>query len=103
MLGLVSSDLGRPIPRLKLKIDAAQLEDMMMNVIHEVQPRQAQVQDQEGKWLILRITPYRTLDNRIDGAVLTILDRIAFEGLSAARPGAPEASKALKKSANRRK
>ncbi len=103
MLGLMSSDLGRPIPRLKLKIDAAQLEDMMMNVIHEVQPRQAQVQDQERKWLVLRITPYRTLDNRIDGVVLTVLDRNAFEGLSAARPAAPEASKALKKSANRRK
>src|SRR5581483_11398105 len=57
MLGLMSSDLGRPVPRLKLKIDAAQLEGMMLNVIHEVQPRQAQVQDQEGKWLVLRITP----------------------------------------------
>ena len=89
MLGLMSSDLGRPVPRLKLKIDSAQLEEIMLEVIHEVQPRQAQVQDQEGKWLVLRMTPYRTLDNRIEGVVLTILDRNAFEGLSAIKPEAP--------------
>jgi two-component system, chemotaxis family, CheB/CheR fusion protein len=82
MLGLMASDLGRPMPRLKLKIDATHLEEMMLDVIHEVQPRQAQVQDQEGKWLVLRITPYRTLDNRIDGVVLTVLDRNAFDELS---------------------
>jgi two-component system CheB/CheR fusion protein len=103
MLGLMASDLGRPIPRLKLKIDAARLEGMMLEVIHEVQPRQAQVQDQEGKWLVLRITPYRTLDNRIEGVVLTILDRNAFEGLSAGKPGAPAQGLAPKKSATRRK
>lgn len=82
MLGLMSSDLGRPVPRHKLKIDAPKLEEMMLDVIREVQPRQAQVQDHEGKWLILRITPYRTLDNRIDGVVLTVLDRNAFEEMS---------------------
>jgi two-component system CheB/CheR fusion protein len=83
MLGLMSSDVGRPLPRLTLKIDAPRLEEMMLSVIQEVQPRQAQVQDHEGKWLILRITPYRTLDNRIDGVVLTILDRSALAEMSA--------------------
>jgi PAS domain len=72
--------------RLRLKIDAPQLEEMMLEVIHEVQLRQAQVQDHEGKWLVLRITPYRTLDNRIDGVVLTVLDRNAFEELSGNKP-----------------
>jgi two-component system CheB/CheR fusion protein len=103
MLGLIASDLGRPIPRLKLRIDAAQLEEMMLEVIREVQPRQAQVEDQEGKLLVLRVTPYRTLDNHIEGVVLTILDRTAFEGLSAAKPGASVSGKEEKKPANRRK
>jgi len=82
LLGLVSSDLGRPLPRLKLKIDVPHLETLMLDVIHEVQPRQLQVQDHNGKWLALRITPYRTLDNRIDGVVLTVLDRSALEEMS---------------------
>jgi two-component system CheB/CheR fusion protein len=103
LLGLLSSDLGRPFPRLKLKIEGSQLEEMMLTVIREVQPRQTQVQDHDGKWLILRITPYRTLDNRIDGVVLTILDRNAFAELSAGKPSAPGRDRPAIKPANRRK
>jgi two-component system CheB/CheR fusion protein len=77
-LGLMASDIGRPIPRLKLKIDVANLEQMMLDVIQEVQPKQYRLQDHEGKWCGLRITPYRTLDNRIDGVVLSVLDRGPF-------------------------
>jgi two-component system, chemotaxis family, CheB/CheR fusion protein len=79
-LGLMANDVGRPIPRLKLKIDVANLEQMMLDVIQEVQPKQSQVQDHEGNWCSLRITPYRTLDNRIDGVVLTVVDRSTFSG-----------------------
>src|SRR6201999_2969329 len=79
IFGLVPSDVGRPIPRLKLKIDAAILEQMMLDVIRDVQAKQFKVQDREGKWCNLRITPYRTLDNRIDGAVLSVLDRTGFD------------------------
>jgi PAS domain S-box-containing protein len=32
------------------------------------------VQDQEGRWYLLRVRPYRTADNRIEGAVLQLLD-----------------------------
>jgi two-component system CheB/CheR fusion protein len=80
MLGLMASDVGRPIPRLKLKIDVANLEQMMLEVIHEVQPRQYHVHDQDGNWCGLRIVPYRTLDNRIDGVVLTVVDKSSFAG-----------------------
>jgi two-component system CheB/CheR fusion protein len=82
MLGLMASDVGRPIPRLKLKIDVNSLEQMMLDVIQEVQAKQYQVQDQDGNRCALRITPYRTLDNRIDGVVLTVLDRSAFDQLA---------------------
>jgi two-component system, chemotaxis family, CheB/CheR fusion protein len=75
VLGLMASDVGRPIPRLKLKVDARVLEQMMLDVIKEVQAMQNQVQNNEGSWFTLRITPYRTLDNRIDGAVLTVVNR----------------------------
>jgi two-component system, chemotaxis family, CheB/CheR fusion protein len=79
MLGLMASDVGRPIPRLKLKIDVANLEQLMQDVIQEVQPKQYQVQDHEGNWCRLRITPYRTLDNRIDGVVLSVVDKNAID------------------------
>jgi two-component system CheB/CheR fusion protein len=81
LLGLMASDVGRPISRLKLKIDVTNLEQMMLDVIQEVQPKQHRMQDQTGNWYTLRITPYRTLDNRIDGVVLTVLDNASFDDL----------------------
>lgn len=74
MLGLMPGDVGRPIPRLKLKVDVRSLEETMLDVIRKVQPRHDRVQDDAGNWFTLRITPYRTLDNRIDGVVLSVVD-----------------------------
>jgi hypothetical protein len=44
------------------------------------------VQDDEGNWFSMRITPYRTLDNRIDGVVLTVVDRNHVEEPNGDRP-----------------
>jgi two-component system CheB/CheR fusion protein len=74
MPGLVAGDAGGPAIRLKLKVDLAKLEQMMLRVIQDAQFTQEQGQDSEGKCCTLRITPYRTLDNRVDGVVLTVLE-----------------------------
>ncbi len=96
MMGLMPSDIGRQIPRLKLKVDVRALEETMLDVIKSVQPRYERVQDHAGKWFTLRITPYRTLDNRIDGVVLTVVDgedeengRSAAAGKGSAKKKAP--------------
>jgi two-component system CheB/CheR fusion protein len=81
VLGLSSSDIGRPMPRLRLKLDMASLEQNMLEVIQQVQSQQLHVQDSDGKWCILRIVPYRTMDNRIDGVVLSVMNEVAgFSG-----------------------
>jgi len=72
MLGLTPSDIGRPMPRLRLKLDMGSLEQNMLDVIQQVQSQQLHVQDNNGKWCVLRIVPYRTMDNRIDGVVLSV-------------------------------
>jgi two-component system CheB/CheR fusion protein len=84
MLGLTSSDIGRPMPRLRLKLDMGSLEQNMLDVIQQVQSQQLHVQDNEGKWCVLRIVPYRTLDNRIDGVVLSVMNEIG------GTPGKPD-------------
>jgi two-component system, chemotaxis family, CheB/CheR fusion protein len=76
VLGLTSNDIGRTMPRLKLKIDVGNLEQNLLDVIQQVQSRQFSVQDNDGKWCILRIVPYRTMDNRIDGAVLSVVNEL---------------------------
>jgi PAS domain len=75
MLGLMANDVERPIPRLKIEIDAANLEQMMLDVIREIRAKHCQVQDQDGTWCSLRITLHRTSNNRIDGVVLTVADK----------------------------
>lgn len=73
VLGLVASDVGRPIPRLKLKIEVDNLEQAMLDVLKDVPPKQYQVKDGDGNMCSFRLAPYRTLDNRIDGVVLSIV------------------------------
>jgi two-component system, chemotaxis family, CheB/CheR fusion protein len=83
VLGLTSSDIGRPMRRLRLKLDMASLEQNMLEVIQQVQSQQLHVQDTDGKWCVLRIVPYRTQDNRIDGVVLSVMNEVgAFSGKS---------------------
>jgi two-component system, chemotaxis family, CheB/CheR fusion protein len=76
VLGLSSTDIGRPMPRLRLKLDMGSLEQNMLDVIQQVQSQQLHVQDNDGKWCILRIVPYRTMDNRIDGVVLSVMNEV---------------------------
>jgi len=101
ILGLGPSDIGRPIPRLKLKIDGRALEQTMLNVIQQVQAQHSAVQDADGRWFSLRVTPYRTLDNRIDGAVLTVVDRLAGDEGHAGAAKSAARRKAGKKRARR--
>ena len=95
LLGLAATDVGRRITRLRLKLDVDALEKLMSEVIAQVQPSQHRVRNDEGKWCDLRLTPYRTADNRIDGVVLTVL---SFEELEPAKAaGRGSGTKAAKK------
>jgi two-component system, chemotaxis family, CheB/CheR fusion protein len=93
LLGLTSTDVGRPIARLRLKLEVDNLEQLMLDVMADVRPMQHRVKNDEGEWCDLRLTPYRTADNRIDGVVLTVL---SFEELEGGKPqrisGEPRAS-----------
>ena len=74
LLGLSSVDVGRPITHVKMKVGIADLEQSVLDVIQDVIPKQQEFQDQNGVSYKLRITPYRTSENKIEGAVLVLLD-----------------------------
>ena len=73
-MNLLPADLGRPIGDLKANVNVPDLEALITEVIDDVQLREREVRDREGRRYALRIYPYRTGDNRIDGAVLVLLD-----------------------------
>lgn len=105
VLGLTATDVGRPITRLKLKIDVANLEELMLGVIDDVRPRQFRGRTEEGEWCDVRLTPYRTSDNRIDGVVLNILglDAKGDGADPTARPRASSSKKNAKQRTTKRR
>ena len=74
VLNLSPADLGRAIGAIKLKIEIPDLEMQTLKVIHSLNAWGQEVQDREGRWYSLQIKPYRTVEDKIEGAVLILLD-----------------------------
>jgi two-component system CheB/CheR fusion protein len=74
VLNLIATDVGRPMSDIKPRIDVPDLEALVGEVLETFSSRERDVKDTEGHWFHLSIRPYRTLENRIDGAVLTMVD-----------------------------
>jgi two-component system, chemotaxis family, CheB/CheR fusion protein len=74
VLKVIPSDLGRPIGDLKQKVNVPDLERLILDVIERVSIYEREVQDHEGRWYSLRIQPYRAAGNRIEGAVICLVD-----------------------------
>src|SRR4030095_2411250 len=73
-LNLIPSDIGRPIGDIKPAIQAPDLDDMVAAVMSSLSMKELETQDKDGTWYRLQIRPYRTSDNRIDGAVIALMD-----------------------------
>ncbi len=74
VLNLIPADLGRPISHIKPNIDCPDLEARILQVLDTVTPQECNVEDLQGSRYLLRIRPYKDLENRIDGAVLALFD-----------------------------
>jgi two-component system CheB/CheR fusion protein len=75
VLNLIPSDVGRPISDIKPNIDCPDLEKLIQDAIDTFTIQERQVRDRSGNWYSLRIRPYKNVENRIDGAVLALIDR----------------------------
>lgn len=71
---IMQSDLGRPLRELRPNIDIPDLEEILHNVIDTLHTCERDVTDKDGREYSLRVRPYRTTDNKIDGAVITLVD-----------------------------
>ncbi|MEO6228352.1 MAG: CheR family methyltransferase, partial [Thermomonas sp.] len=95
VFNLREGDRGRPITDIVARLDYPDLQQDVKQVLRTLAPRERELESPEtGKTYMLRMTPYRTTDNRIDGVVLTFVDvseRKAYE-LECSRFGAIIAS-----------
>jgi two-component system, chemotaxis family, CheB/CheR fusion protein len=72
ILGLMPGDVGRPFDKVNFGLDTPDLHDLIAQVTTDFIPQERPVRVQSGKSYFLRITPYRTSDNKVEGAVLTL-------------------------------
>src|SRR5262249_53030453 len=73
-LSLGPADVGRPIQDINLNLEAPDMPHLIAEVLSSLTPKDMDVKDFSERPYLLRIRPYRTEDNRIDGAVLVLVD-----------------------------
>ncbi|MBE9005012.1 PAS domain-containing protein [Fortiea sp. LEGE XX443] len=74
IFNLIPTDVGRPLSDINHNLNLSDLEPQILEVINTLNFKTQEVQDQEGHWYDLRVRPYRTIDHKIDGAVLVLVD-----------------------------
>ena len=71
---LIKSDIGRPITDLVSDLIYPDLPADALNVLKTLVYIKKQIPTKDGRWFSIRIMPYRTLDDRIDGLVITFFN-----------------------------
>lgn len=74
IFGFSNHDMGKALTHLSLNLEIPQLERWMLDVMRDIAMKTEHVRGRDGKSYKLRIAPYRTLENKIDGVVITLLD-----------------------------
>ena len=75
IINLIVTDIGRPIAHLVSNLNGySRLVEDAKKVLATLVPHETDVQNADGKSFTLRILPYRTLDDVIEGVVITFVD-----------------------------
>ncbi len=75
IINLIPGDVGRPVGHLVANlVGYTGLVGDVQSVLDTLVTREVELRTTAGKWYAMRIQPYRTLDNVIEGAVLTFMD-----------------------------
>jgi len=90
LINLVKADVGRPLFHfVNNLLNYQSMKTDVQAVLDSLIPREVDVEAADGHWFTMRILPYRTMDNLIEGAVLTFVDvterKLMTESLMAAK------------------
>ena len=83
IIKLIPGDINRPITDLASDLVYPELADDARAVLQTLLFKETAVKTSDGRWFSVRIMPYRTLDNRIDGVVITFADITVAKNLEA--------------------
>jgi two-component system CheB/CheR fusion protein len=86
LLNLIPTDVGRPIKDIRPNIDVPGLDSLISEVSVKGILVERDVQSRDGRWYSLRMRPYRTAENKIDGVLMALMDiDVVKRGLDQAR------------------
>jgi len=71
---LIPGDVGRPVAHVVSNLEQDSLAADAQQVIDSLVSKERAVRTKEGRWYLSRIIPYRTIENMIDGVVITLTD-----------------------------
>ncbi len=83
IIRLIPADVNRPITDLASELHYAELAEDTREVLRTLASAEKTISARDGRWFTMRIMPYRTLDDRIDGVVITFADITAAKTLEA--------------------
>ncbi|MFN2385185.1 MAG: chemotaxis protein CheB [Thermoanaerobaculia bacterium] len=74
VFNLIPTDVGRSVADIKTRLKGIDLAGVIREVLTTITPKEKEVQDENGNWYQLRVRPYRTSENRIEGTTISLLD-----------------------------
>jgi len=81
LINLIPTDIGRPLSHISVNILGENIVEEVKEVLQTLVFKEKEVQTREGNWYLMRILPYRTMDNVIDGAVITFINVTELKGM----------------------
>jgi two-component system CheB/CheR fusion protein len=83
VIRLIPTDVGRPIGDLVSSLHYDRLVEDAREVLRTLVYKEIEIRGEDAEWYLLRMIPYRTTDNVIDGLVLTFVDVTKVKALQA--------------------
>jgi two-component system CheB/CheR fusion protein len=83
IISLRDADIGRPLSDLTSQLEYPDLQADVQEMLRTLVVSERQIHSRDGHWYAVRVMPYRTQDDVIQGAVITFVDITATKELEA--------------------
>lgn len=92
IISLRDSDIGRPLGELATSLEYPGLRDDVQDMLRTMVITEREIHSRDGQWYAVRVMPYRTQDDVIQGAAITFVDITAAKTLEARLRGSSDAA-----------